>query len=84
MPVTPTTTDQKLRELVRQHAARRLGASIAAYPVQNDLVEPVGMTQGEEAELAILIELADAGRDGDEQAAIERLVTVLDGAAALA
>lgn len=74
------TTDRRLRELVSQHAARRLGAPIASYPVQDELVEPAGMTLGEEAELELLLEMADASLDGDEQAAIERLVAVLGGA----
>lgn len=70
--------DRKLRELVSRHAARRLGAPAATDPA------PVGLSHADEAELEVLLELADAGRDGDERAAIARLVTALDREPALA
>jgi hypothetical protein len=72
----PTTTDLKLRELIGTHAARRLGAPIVAA----DSVAPVGLTPADEAELETLLQLANPSLDGDEQAAIERLVSVLETA----
>ncbi|HEV2128682.1 MAG TPA: hypothetical protein VGR22_08700 [Thermomicrobiales bacterium] len=50
------------------------------YPVDAEIVAPVGMSVEDEGELEGLLQMADANRDGDEQAAIERLVTILDTA----
>ena len=79
MTTTPTPTDQKLRELVSQHAARNLGDIEITDPTQG-IVEPEGMSMADEEELEILLEIADPADTGDEQAAIERLVTILDDA----
>jgi hypothetical protein len=75
-----TTTDEKLQTLVSEHAAQRLHAPFPASSAGEVIVEPVGMTLEDEAEVEILIELADAPLDGDERAAITRLVTALDEA----
>ena len=74
--------DRELQELVSQHTARHLGSPIESYPVEPEPVEPVGMTLADEAEAELLIELSDAGRDGDERAAIDRLIDALDDAPA--
>jgi hypothetical protein len=75
----PTTTDQKLRELVSQHAARNIDDVVISDPTQG-IVAPEGMSIADEAELEILLEMADPAGTGDEQAAIERLVTILEEA----
>lgn len=74
--------DRELQDLVAHHAARQVGSPIETYPVEAEPVAPVGMTLADEAELELLIELADAGRDGDERATIDRLIDVLDDAPA--
>jgi hypothetical protein len=75
----PTTTDERLQTLVGEHAARNIHDVEITDPTQG-LVEPHGMSLADEEELEILLELADPADTGDEQAAIERLVTVLDAA----
>lgn len=75
-----TGTDQELRELVSQHAARYLSSPVNPYPIEEKVVEPEGMTVQDEAELESLLEMADPTGSGDEQAAIERLVDLLDTA----
>jgi hypothetical protein len=70
--------DRELQELVAQHAARQLASPIDHYPAEAEPVAPVGMTLEDEAEIEMLIEMANAGIDGDERAAIDRLVTVLE------
>ena len=74
-------TDEKLREQIGRHVVRYLSVPATAVAAEEEIVEPVGMTLSEEGELEALLILADANRDGDEQAAIERLVTMLDSAA---
>lgn len=81
-PPDDIESDRELQELVAHHAARQVGSPIDTYPVEPEPVEPVGMTLSDEAEIELLIELADAGRDGDERAAIDRLIDVLDDAPA--
>lgn len=76
MMTPPTPTDQKLRELVSQHAARNLHDIVISDPTQG-IIEPEGMSVADEEELEILLELADPAGTGDEQAAIERLVAIL-------
>jgi hypothetical protein len=76
-----TIADEDLRELVSQHAARNLHDVAISDPTQG-IVEPQGMSVADEAELEVLLELADPAGTGDEQAAIERLVTALDEGAA--
>lgn len=81
MFTVPEATEHKLRELIGQRATRRLRAPFPASSAGEQLVEPVGMTLADEAEIEILIELADPRLDGDERAAIKRLTTVLAEAA---
>jgi hypothetical protein len=73
-----TSTDRKLRELVGEHAARRLSSPIKPYPIGDEVVEPEGMSARDEAELESLLEMADPAGSGDEQAAIDRLVELLE------
>jgi hypothetical protein len=74
----PQNTDRELRELIGQHVERRRVAPVAADAGPDATVEPVGMSVTEQVELIRLLKMADASRDGDEQAAIERLVSALD------
>lgn len=76
----PNATDQKLRDLVSQGAARNLHDVAISDPTQG-ILEPEGMSMADEEEIEVLLELADPAGTGDEQAAIRRLVTILDEAA---
>lgn len=78
-PTTERSVDERLSELIGQHAVRYISGPATPYPV-DAVVEPAGMSLADEEELSILMQLADAGLDGDEEAAIERLVAVLDEA----
>ncbi len=73
-----STIDEQLARLVGQHAVRNVDE--AGFDVIEDLVRPAGMTVEDERELSVLMQLADPGKDGDEAAAIDRLVTALDRA----
>jgi len=75
-----TRTDEKLQTLVSEHAARNVHDVEISDPTQG-IVDPLGMSVADEEEIEILLELADPAGTGDEQAAIERLVSVLDEAA---
>lgn len=79
MTIDPTATDQKLRKLVSQGAARNIHGVAISDPTQG-VLEPQGMTLEDEEEIEILLELADPAGTGEEQAAITRLVTILDEA----
>ncbi len=79
MSIVPTATDQKLRDLVSQGAARNIHDVAISDPTQG-ILEPEGMSMADEEEIEILLELADPAGTGDEQAAISRLVTILDEA----
>lgn len=76
----PNATDQKLRDLVSQGAARNLHDVTISDPTQG-ILEPEGMSMADEEQIEVLLELADPAGTGDEQAAIRRLVTILDEAA---
>lgn len=65
--------DEEVQRLVGDY----LGYRERVSPIEEDLIEPVGMTAEDEAALMRLLKLADANRDGDEQAAIDRLVSSL-------
>ena len=77
MFTVPDATDHKLRELIGKRTTRRLRAPLPKSSTGVQIVEPVGMTPAEEAEIKMLIELADPRLDGDERAAIKRLTTAL-------
>ena len=80
MSTEPTATDQKLRDLVSQGAARNIPDVAISDPTQG-ILEPEGMTLADEEEIEILLEIADPADTGDEQAAIERLINILDDGA---
>ena len=71
--------DRTLRELIGTHAVLRVAQPIGRVPGGPGLVDPYGVTLAEEAELECLRAIADSGRDGDEQAAIDRLAAALGG-----
>jgi hypothetical protein len=77
MFTVPDATDPKLLELVSQGAARNIHDVEISDPTQG-ILEPEGMTLADEEEIEIMLELADAGMDGDERGAIDRLIDVLD------
>ncbi len=79
MSTVPSATDQKLRDLVSQGAARNIHDVTISDPTQG-VLQPEGMTMAAEEEIEVLLELADPADTGDEQAAITRLVTILDEA----
>ncbi len=79
MFTVPDATDQKLRELVSQGAARNIRDVTISDPTQG-ILEPEGMSLEDEEEIEVLLELADPAGTGEEQAAIKRLVTILDEA----
>lgn len=61
-----------------------LGTRRGDQPRRNASVDPVGMTRTDAARLIRLLEMADASRDGDEQAAIARLTVARDAASPVA
>lgn len=77
-PIGRTSIDERLERLVGEHAVKHVDAT--AFETTELLAEPAGMTMDEERELAVLMQLADPGKDGDEEAAIERLVAALEPA----
>lgn len=81
MFTVPDTTDQTLRKLVSQGVARNIHGITIPDPTQG-ILEPEGMTLEEENEIELLLVLANPSLDGDEQAAIARLVSALDPAPA--
>lgn len=72
--------DITLRDLIGEHLSRDLATPAGAIASEEPRIVPAGMTVEEEAELVTLLSLADANLDGDEQAAIDRLVAALDAA----